>query len=88
VFGHGSDRHIARWRTVKSVTVFEVKENGFRQIHQRERFTNELALIYENGRTLLPVPKKNGPAVWPQYTMRDALALDEKHEECSGSVSG
>jgi hypothetical protein len=37
---------------------------------------------------LLPFPEKNGPIVWPQYTIRDALALDEKHEECSGSVSG
>jgi hypothetical protein len=51
VFGQGSDRHIARWRTVKSVTVFEVKEDGFKEIHKRERFTNELALIYGDGRT-------------------------------------
>jgi Uncharacterised methyltransferase family (DUF6094) len=49
VFGQGNDRHIARWRTVKSVTVFEVKENGFKEIHKRERFSNELALIYEDG---------------------------------------
>jgi hypothetical protein len=53
VFAQGSERHIARWRTVKSVTVFEVKENGFKEIHKRERFTNELALIYEDGRTLV-----------------------------------
>jgi hypothetical protein len=53
VFGQGSERHIARWRTVKSVTVFEVKENGFKEMHKRERFTNELALIYEDGRTLV-----------------------------------
>jgi hypothetical protein len=53
VFGQGSDRHIARWRTVKSVTVFEVKEQGFKEVHKRERFTNELALIYEDGRTLV-----------------------------------
>jgi hypothetical protein len=53
VFGQGSDRHIGRWRTVKSVSVFEVKENGFKEIHKRERFTNELALIYEDGRTLV-----------------------------------
>ena len=37
VFGQGSERHIARWRTVKSVTVFEVKEQGFKEIHKRER---------------------------------------------------
>jgi hypothetical protein len=53
VFGQGSERHIARWRTVKSVTVFEVKEKGFKEIHKRERFSNELALAYEDGRTLV-----------------------------------
>jgi hypothetical protein len=53
VFGQGSERHIARWRTVKSVTVFEVKEKGFKEIHKRERFSNELALVYEDGRTLV-----------------------------------
>jgi Uncharacterised methyltransferase family (DUF6094) len=59
VFGQGSERHIARWRTVKSVTVFEVKENGFKEIHKRERFTNELALIYRDGRTLVLGEEKN-----------------------------
>jgi hypothetical protein len=53
VFGEGSDRHIARWRTAKTVTVFEVKEEGFKGIHKRERFTNELALVFEDGRTLV-----------------------------------
>jgi hypothetical protein len=35
VFGQGSDRHIARWKTVKSVTVFEVKEQAFKEVHKR-----------------------------------------------------
>jgi hypothetical protein len=34
---------------------------------------------------LLPFPEKNGPVVWPQYTIRDALAPEGKQEECSGS---
>jgi hypothetical protein len=29
VFGQGDERHIARWRSAKSVTVFEVKEKGY-----------------------------------------------------------
>jgi hypothetical protein len=53
VFGEGNERHIARWRTVKTVTVFEVKEKGFTEVHKLERFTNELALVYEDGRTLV-----------------------------------
>jgi hypothetical protein len=36
---------------------------------------------------LLPFPEKNGPIVWPQYTIRDTLALEEKHEGCNGPVS-
>jgi hypothetical protein len=36
---------------------------------------------------LLSFPEKNGPVVWPQYPFRDALALEAKQEECSGSVS-
>jgi hypothetical protein len=36
---------------------------------------------------LLPFPEKNGPVVWSQYTIRDALAFEEKHKECSESAS-
>jgi hypothetical protein len=58
VFGEGSDRHIARWTSVKSVTVFEVEEENFTEVHKREQFTNELALVYEDGRTLVLGDKK------------------------------
>ncbi len=52
VFGDGDDRHIARWRSVKHVTTF-VEEDGDAQIvHHRERWTNELRLVYADGRTL------------------------------------
>ena len=53
VFGQGQDRHIARWRTVKYVTTFEEKVDGYTEVHKRERFSNELALVYEDGRTLV-----------------------------------
>ncbi|WP_263359516.1 class I SAM-dependent methyltransferase [Acidicapsa ligni] len=52
VFGNGDERHIARWRSVKHVTTF-VEEDGETQIvHHRERWTNELRLVYADGRTL------------------------------------
>jgi hypothetical protein len=52
VFGQGDERHIARWRSVKHVTTF-VEEDGDEQIiHHRERWTNELRLVYADGRTL------------------------------------
>jgi len=53
VFGQGNERHIARWRTVKRITTFEVEEDGYKEVHKRERFSNELTLIYEDGRTLV-----------------------------------
>jgi hypothetical protein len=58
VFGAGKDRHIARWRSLKSVTEFKVEEKNFTEIHKREQFTNEVALVYEDGRTLVLGDKK------------------------------
>lgn len=58
VFGSGDDRHLARWRTVKHVTTFSEKIDGYTEIHKRERFSNELALVYENGRTLILTDEK------------------------------
>jgi Uncharacterised methyltransferase family (DUF6094) len=52
VFGDGDERHIARWRSVKHVTTF-IEDDGDTQIvHHRERWTNELRLVYADGRTL------------------------------------
>jgi hypothetical protein len=70
VFGQGSERHIARWRRVKSVTVFEGKEKGFKEIHNRERFSNELALVYEDGRTLVLGEEKIGKRIRMQNAHR------------------
>jgi hypothetical protein len=52
VFGEGSDRHIARWRSVKHVTTFVEEEGDAQIIHHRERWTNELRVVYADGRTL------------------------------------
>jgi hypothetical protein len=35
VFGSGQERHIARWRTVKYVTTFEEKVDGFTEVLAR-----------------------------------------------------
>ena len=63
VFGEGSDRHIARWRSVKHVTTFVEQEGDAEVIHHRERWTNELRLVYADGRTLklteTPVKKED-----------------------------
>jgi hypothetical protein len=53
VFGEGDDRHIARWRSVKHVTTFVEEDADAQIIHHRERWTNELRLVYADGRTLM-----------------------------------
>ena len=52
VFGQGEERHIARWRSVKHVTTF-VEQDGVNEIiHHRERWANELRLVYASGMTV------------------------------------
>ena len=60
VFGDGSDRHIARWRSIKHTTTIKEKEDGVEITRKRERFSNELSLVYQDGRTLVLTesPKK------------------------------
>lgn len=58
VFGSEHDRHIARWRTVKYVTTFTEKVENFTEVHKRERFSNELALVYIDGRTSVLTDEK------------------------------
>jgi hypothetical protein len=55
-------------------------------IGMREDFMTRIGQARALG--LLPFPEKNGPVVWPQYTIRAALALKEQQEECSESFSG
>jgi len=52
VFGDGDERHIARWRSVKHITTFVEDDGDTHIVHHRERWTNELRLVYADGRTL------------------------------------
>jgi hypothetical protein len=52
VFGQGDDRHIARCRSVKHVTTFVEQDEENEIVHHRERWANELRLVYADGRTL------------------------------------
>ncbi|MFC5862062.1 DUF6094 domain-containing protein [Acidicapsa dinghuensis] len=60
VAGAGADRHIARWQTRKYETTFTEKEEGYTEVHRQERFSNEVALVYEDGRTLVLTDKRKG----------------------------
>lgn len=52
VFGEGGDRHIAHWRSVKFTDHWEEEEeDGSKILHDRERFSHELTLVFANGKT-------------------------------------
>ena len=52
VFGEGEDRHIAHWRSVKFTDHWEEEEeDGTKLLHDRERFSHELTLVFANGKT-------------------------------------
>jgi hypothetical protein len=70
VFGQNEDRHIARWRSVKHVTTFVEEEEDAKIVHHRERWTNELRLVYADGRTL-------------KLTETPAKKEDESDGECT-----
>ena len=52
VFGVGDDRHIARWRSVKHVTEFHEEEGDTKIIRRREKWSNELHLLYITGKVM------------------------------------
>jgi len=52
-FGEGKDRHVAYWESVKVVDRREEEEDGTTVIHERERFSQRLTLLYANGRIAL-----------------------------------
>lgn len=63
VFGDGEDRHIAHWRSVKFTDHWEEQqEDGTRVLHDRERFSHELTLVFANGQTQILTHEKKESA--------------------------
>lgn len=62
VFGEGAARHIAHWRSVKFTDHWEEEEeDGTKILHDRERFSHELTLVFADGKTqILTHEKKEG----------------------------
>src|SRR5467141_355626 len=59
IFGEGDARHIAHWRSVKFTDHWEEEEeDGIRILHDRERFSHELTLVFANGRTQILTHEK------------------------------
>ncbi len=49
IFGDGEARHIAHWQSVKLVDKSEEEEDGKTVIREKERFSNELTLVFCTG---------------------------------------
>lgn len=59
VFGEGGNRHIAHWRSVKFTDHWEEEEeDGTKILHDRERFSHELTLVFANGKTQILTHEK------------------------------
>jgi hypothetical protein len=59
VFGEGEARHIAHWRSLKFSDHWEEQEeDGTRILHDRERFSHELTLVFANGKTQILTHEK------------------------------
>ena len=61
-FGEGKDRHVAHWESVKVIDRREEEEDGVTVIHQKERFSQRLTLLYGDGRIALLSEKGAGAA--------------------------
>ena len=54
LFGAADDRHIGAWRSIKVTdSSEEVEDDGTIIQRERERFTNELTLVYASGKTTI-----------------------------------
>ena len=62
VFGKGDELHIAHWRSIKFVDHWEEEEGETRILHDRERFSHELTLIFVNGETRILTHEKAKPS--------------------------
>jgi hypothetical protein len=63
VFGEGDDLHISHWRSVKFTDHWEEEEpDGTILVHDRERFSHELTLIFAGGKTQILTHEKQNPS--------------------------
>lgn len=49
IFGEGEARHIANWQSIKIVDRTEEEEDGATIVREKERFSNELTLVFATG---------------------------------------
>jgi hypothetical protein len=53
IFGSNDQRHIAFWQAIKVIDKTEEEEDGIITVREKERFTNELTLVYSTGQVTI-----------------------------------
>ena len=88
-FGEGKDRHVAYWESVKVVERRQEEEDGATIIHERERFSQRLTLLYADGRIALLSEKASEPPsrkeesdaeCAPAHGQTDVCTADARHD--------
>jgi hypothetical protein len=81
-FGEGKDRHVAYWESVKVVDKREEEEDGATVIHERERFSQRLTLLYADGRMALLSEKPSDIASRKEDYDAERASADGQTELC------
>ena len=53
IFGQNDDRHISFWQAVKVVDKTEEEEDGIITVREKERFSNELTVVFSTGQVAI-----------------------------------
>ena len=53
IFGSNDQRHIAFWQAIKVIDKTEEEEDGVITVREKERFSNELTLVYSTGQVAI-----------------------------------
>jgi len=53
IFGEGEARHVANWQSIKTIDRTEEEEDGATVIREKERFSNELTVVFSSGITAI-----------------------------------
>jgi hypothetical protein len=92
-FGEGEQAHLAHWRPIKHTTTTVEIEDNMEITRTRERFSNELAIVFVDGRTqILTETKQDEPMVEEgegaedSETPEDAAAAAEFEEDDDDDV--
>src|ERR1035441_6105632 len=80
-FGEGEQAHLAHWRPIKHTTTTVEIEDNMEITRTRERFSNELAIVFVSGKTqILTETKQDEPMVEESEAVEDSETPEDSSE--------